>query len=83
MFYCKLFVFILAELDAEEPDIVYKVRQKITTLSSCFAQLTHKAQTIFQNSAKIEVRFHVKGQTLLLPLTYVVCQYFKFIEYLD
>lgn len=50
-----MFIFITGELDAEEPDVVYNVRQKMSTLSSCFAQLTHKAQTIFQNSAKIEV----------------------------
>lgn len=43
------------ELDSDEPDVVYNVRQKLCTLSSCFAQLTHKAQTIFQNSTKIEV----------------------------
>lgn len=46
---------ILGELESEDPDLVYNVRQKICTLSSCFAQLTHKAQTIFQNSAKVEV----------------------------
>ncbi|GLG93995.1 Golgi-associated PDZ and coiled-coil motif-containing protein [Gryllus bimaculatus] len=42
------------EFDSEEPDMVYTARQKMATLSSCFAQLTHKAQTIFQNSAKVE-----------------------------
>lgn len=42
-------------IEVDEPDIVHSVRQKLCTLSSCFAQLTHKAQTIFQNSAKIEV----------------------------
>ncbi|KAJ8916230.1 hypothetical protein NQ315_016369 [Exocentrus adspersus] len=45
----------IGELESEEPDVVFNVRQKLCTLSSCFAQLTHKAQTIFQNSAKIEV----------------------------
>ena len=43
------------DLDAEDPDMVYTARQKMATLSSCFAQLAHKAQTIFQNSAKVEV----------------------------
>ena len=28
----------------------------MTALSSAFAQLCHKAQTIFQNNAKLEVR---------------------------
>ncbi|XP_047020145.1 Golgi-associated PDZ and coiled-coil motif-containing protein-like isoform X5 [Helicoverpa zea] len=44
----------ITELEAEEPEVVFGARQKIATLSSCFAQLTHKALTIFQNSAKIE-----------------------------
>ncbi|XP_044742910.1 Golgi-associated PDZ and coiled-coil motif-containing protein-like [Chrysoperla carnea] len=44
----------LGELEAEDPEIVCNARHKMTALSSCFAQLTHKAQTIFQNSAKVE-----------------------------
>nr|XP_034824823.1 Golgi-associated PDZ and coiled-coil motif-containing protein-like [Maniola hyperantus] len=44
----------LVELETEEPDVVFSARQKITSLSSCFAQLTHKALTIFQSSAKLE-----------------------------
>ncbi|XP_046960288.1 uncharacterized protein LOC124530263 isoform X2 [Vanessa cardui] len=44
----------LSELDTEDPEVVFTSRQKIATLSSCFAQLTHKALTIFQNSAKLE-----------------------------
>jgi hypothetical protein len=43
------------DLDPGEADMVYTARQKMATLSSCFAQLTHKAQTVFQNSAKVEV----------------------------
>uniref|UniRef100_A0A1B6DRB8 PDZ domain-containing protein n=1 Tax=Clastoptera arizonana TaxID=38151 RepID=A0A1B6DRB8_9HEMI len=34
--------------------MVFNARKKMSTLSSCFAQLTHKAQTIFQKSAKLE-----------------------------
>ncbi|CAH2005425.1 unnamed protein product [Acanthoscelides obtectus] len=45
----------IGELEADEPSVVFAVRQQLCSLSSCFAQLTHKAQTIFQNSAKIEV----------------------------
>ncbi|CAG4937044.1 unnamed protein product [Colias eurytheme] len=45
----------LVELETEEPETVFSARQKIATLSSCFAQLTHKALTIFQHSAKLEV----------------------------
>ena len=32
-------------------------RQKLTTLSSSFAQLAHKSQTIFQMNAKLEVGY--------------------------
>ncbi|XP_017783219.1 PREDICTED: uncharacterized protein LOC108567333 [Nicrophorus vespilloides] len=53
----------IGELDSEEPDVVYNVRQKLCTLSSCFAQLTHKATTIFQNSAKIEAELiHMRAE---------------------
>ncbi|XP_068630467.1 uncharacterized protein [Battus philenor] len=44
----------LSDLETEDPEVVFSARQKIATLSSCFAQLTHKALTIFQNSAKLE-----------------------------
>ncbi|CAH1102621.1 unnamed protein product [Psylliodes chrysocephalus] len=53
----------ISELESEDPDLVYNVRQKICTLSSCFAQLTHKAQTIFQNSAKVEAELiHMRAE---------------------
>ncbi|XP_046664891.1 Golgi-associated PDZ and coiled-coil motif-containing protein-like isoform X2 [Homalodisca vitripennis] len=45
---------LIGDLDSDEPEMVYNARQKMATLSSCFAQLTHKAQTIFQNNAKNE-----------------------------
>jgi hypothetical protein len=48
-------LLLAGDLDAEDSDVVYSARQKMATLSSCFAQLTHKAQTVFQNSAKFEV----------------------------
>ncbi|KAK4880020.1 hypothetical protein RN001_008166 [Aquatica leii] len=55
----------IGELDSEEPDVVYSVRQKLCTLSSCFAQLTHKAQTIFQSSAKIEAELiHMRAELI-------------------
>lgn len=55
----------IGELDSEEPDVVYNVRQKLCTLSSCFAQLTHKSQTIFQNSAKIEAELiHMRAELI-------------------
>jgi hypothetical protein len=46
---------LAGDLDSGESDMVYTAHQKMATLSSCFAQLTHKAQTVFQNSAKVEV----------------------------
>lgn len=44
------------EIDEEQPDAVVDGRAKMTALSSCFAQLVHKAQTISQANAKLEVR---------------------------
>ncbi|KAE8741405.1 hypothetical protein FOCC_FOCC013104 [Frankliniella occidentalis] len=46
---------LIGDMESEELELVYPARQKMATLSSCFAQLTHKAQTVFQNSAKVEV----------------------------
>lgn len=47
---------LLGEIDPDQADITYEGRQKMTSLSSCFAQLCHKAQTIFQLNHKLEVR---------------------------
>ncbi|XP_072940737.1 uncharacterized protein [Epargyreus clarus] len=44
----------VSDLDTEDGVLTFGARQKIATLSSCFAQLTHKALTIFQHSAKLE-----------------------------
>lgn len=46
---------LLGEIDPDQADITYEGRQKMTSLSSCFAQLCHKAQTIFQLNHKVEV----------------------------
>ncbi|XP_045116173.1 Golgi-associated PDZ and coiled-coil motif-containing protein-like isoform X5 [Portunus trituberculatus] len=40
--------------DVEEQDFQSQARSRLEALSSCFAQLTHKAQTIFQANAKLE-----------------------------
>ncbi|XP_071478763.1 Golgi-associated PDZ and coiled-coil motif-containing protein-like [Diadema antillarum] len=45
---------VLGEIDPEQCDLTYEGRAKMTALSSAFAQLCHKAQTIFQNNAKLE-----------------------------
>ncbi|XP_057664869.1 uncharacterized protein LOC130899111 [Diorhabda carinulata] len=55
----------ISELESEEASLVFNVRQKLCTLSSCFAQLTHKAQTIFQNSAKLEAELiHMRAELI-------------------
>ena len=60
---------LLGEIDPDQSEITYDGRQKMTQLSSTFAQLVHKAQTIFQGNAKLEVRwvsFWVKTLRALL-----------------
>ncbi|XP_067274077.1 Golgi-associated PDZ and coiled-coil motif-containing protein isoform X2 [Pseudorasbora parva] len=47
---------LLGEIDPDQADITYEGRQKMTSLSSCFAQLCHKAQTIFQLNHKLEAQ---------------------------
>ncbi|EDO46649.1 predicted protein [Nematostella vectensis] len=45
---------LLGEIDPDQSEITYDGRQKMTQLSSAFAQLVHKSQTIFQSNAKLE-----------------------------
>jgi len=45
---------ILGEIDSDQCELTQDGRQKMTSLSSSFAQLAHKAQTIFQTNAKTE-----------------------------
>eukprot|EP00061_Rhincodon_typus_P007653 g29571.t1 len=45
---------LLGEIDPDQSEITYEGRQKMTALSSCFAQLCHKAQTVFQINHKLE-----------------------------
>lgn len=47
---------LLGEIDPDQADITYEGRQKMTSLSSCFAQLCHKAQTVSQINHKLEVK---------------------------
>lgn len=47
---------LMGEIDPDQSDITYEGRQKMTSLSSCFAQLCHKAQTIFQLNHKLEAQ---------------------------
>ena len=46
---------LLGEIDPDQSEITYDGRQKMTSLSSVFAQMVHKAQAIFQANAKLEV----------------------------
>lgn len=46
---------LLGEIDVDQAEITFAGRQKLTALSSSFAQLAHKSQTIFQSNAKYEV----------------------------
>lgn len=48
---------LLGEVDPDQCELTFEGRQKMTALSAAFAQLSHKAQTIFQCNAKLEVRF--------------------------
>ena len=48
---------LLGEIDQDQSDITDEGRAKMTVLSSCFAQLAHKAQTLSQANAKLEVKF--------------------------
>lgn len=61
---------LLGEIDPDQVDITYEGRQKMTSLSSCFAQLCHKSQTVFQLNHKLEVS--VKGLQGLLNVIAVV-----------
>ncbi|XP_078619041.1 Golgi-associated PDZ and coiled-coil motif-containing protein-like isoform X2 [Branchiostoma floridae x Branchiostoma japonicum] len=47
---------LLGEVDPDQCELTFEGRQKMTALSSAFAQLCHKAQTIFQVNAKLEAQ---------------------------
>lgn len=50
---------LLGEIDIDQIELTHAGRQKITALSSSFAQLAHKSQTIFQANAKLEVKVFI------------------------
>lgn len=52
----NIIMIFLGDIEAEEPELALSFKQRLGTLSSCWAQLSHKAQTIFQVSTKTEVR---------------------------
>uniref|UniRef100_UPI00358F6435 Golgi-associated PDZ and coiled-coil motif-containing protein n=1 Tax=Myxine glutinosa TaxID=7769 RepID=UPI00358F6435 len=45
---------LLGEIDPDQSELTFEGRQKMTSLSSCFAQLSQKAQTACQLNAKLE-----------------------------
>lgn len=47
---------LIGEVDEDQIDIIYAARQKLTALSTAFAQLSHKCQVVFENTMKLEVR---------------------------
>lgn len=47
---------LLGDIDPDQCEVTYEGRQKMTALSAAFAQLCHKAQTIFQSNAKLEAQ---------------------------
>merc|ERR550532_3065777 len=47
---------LLGDIDPDQCEITYEGRQKMTALSAAFAQICHKAQTIFQSNAKLEAQ---------------------------
>ena len=55
---------LLGEIDPDQCELTYDGRQKMTALSAAFAQLCHKAQTIFQTNAKLEVSIEFLFSTL-------------------
>lgn len=56
---------LLGEIDPDQADITYEGRQKMTSLSSCFAQLCHKAQSVSQINHKLEIPCQQEGSRLL------------------
>lgn len=49
---------ILGEVDSDQIEVTFEGRQKMTALSAAFAQLVHKAQTVFHSNARLEVGQH-------------------------
>lgn len=47
---------LLGDIDPDQSDITDEGRAKMTVFSSCFAQLSHKTQTLAQANAKLEVK---------------------------
>ncbi len=59
---------LLGEIDQDQSELTDEGRAKMTILSSCFAQLIHKVQTISQSNAKLEVNFEFLVVNLIFIL---------------
>ncbi|XP_054717279.1 uncharacterized protein LOC129226673 [Uloborus diversus] len=56
---------LIGEIDEDQIDIVYAARQKLTALSTAFAQLSHKSQVVCESSMKLEKELADAKQGLL------------------
>ncbi|KAI6178687.1 PDZ domain-containing protein [Aphelenchoides besseyi] len=45
---------VLGDVDADQAELALECRKKMTAISSCFAQLVCKAQTLFHKNARLE-----------------------------
>lgn len=45
---------LFGEVDADQAELVFEARQKMTSISSCFAQLVHKSQALSLKNTKLE-----------------------------
>jgi golgi-associated PDZ and coiled-coil motif-containing protein len=48
---------ILNDFDSDQFDLIDACREKMQEMSSAWAQLVHKSQTIFQVNCKLEVKY--------------------------
>ena len=46
---------LLGDIDADQAEVTFEGRQKMTALSGAFAQLVHRSHTVFHNSHRVEV----------------------------
>ncbi|GFY38084.1 golgi-associated PDZ and coiled-coil motif-containing protein [Trichonephila inaurata madagascariensis] len=57
---------LIGEIDEDQIEIIYAARQKLTALSTAFAQLSHKSQVVFENSIKLELQLLMRiNQSIL------------------
>ena len=69
---------LLGQIDPDQYDLTFDGRNKMTALSSAFAQLSQKAQAIFQSNAKFEVGlFDSQVEWFMFDLFYTNCKQFS------